>query len=250
MVSSAPITLGGRQLIHAIIQDVTERLLAEDALRQTNTKLNLLSSITRHDINFQITALMGYLSLLKNTRTDPALTEYTKKASEAAQHISSIIQFTKEYDTIGIKTPVWQNLHTLVEIAAHQVPLVNIKLKNDFPAGAEVFADPLIVKVFYNLMDNAVRFGGTITTIRFFAEESGDTDVLFCEDDGNGIPIEEKERIFDKGHGKNSGLGLFLSKEILSITGITIKETGEPGKGARFAMAVPKGAWRIAGTGA
>ncbi|MGA9622289.1 PAS domain S-box protein, partial [Methanoregula sp.] len=209
MMSSAPITLGGRQLIHSIIQDVTERIQAEDALRQTNTKLNLLSSITRHDINFQITALMGYLSLLKNTRTDPALNEYTEKASEAAQHISSIIQFTKEYDTIGIKTPVWQNLYTLAEIAAQQVPLGNIRVKNDFPAGAEVFADPLIVKVFYNLMDNAVRFGGGITTIRFFAEESTDTDVLFCEDDGNGIPFEEKERIFDKGHGKNSGLGLF-----------------------------------------
>ncbi len=249
MVSSAPITLGGRQLIHSIIQDVTERIQAEDALRQTNTKLNLLSSITRHDVNFQITALMSYLSLLKNTGPDPTLNQYAEKASEAAQHISSIIQFTKEYDTIGIKTPVWQNLHSLVEIAAQQVPLGNIIVKNDFPSCAEVFADPLIVKVFYNLMNNAVRFGGRITTIRFFAEESGDKTVILCEDDGNGVPTQEKEKIFDKGYGINSGLGLFLSREILSITGITIHETGEPGKGARFAMTVPKGSWRNAGTG-
>jgi PAS domain S-box-containing protein len=250
MISSAPVTLGGKQLIHSIIQDVTERMLAEDALRQTNTKLNLLSSITRHDINFQITALMGYLSLLKNTRSDPPLNEYTEKASEAAQHISSIIQFTKEYDTIGIKTPVWQNLHNLVDIAAQQVPLTNITVKNDLPASAEVFADPLIVKVFYNLMNNAVRFGGRITTIRFFLEESGDKTVILCEDDGNGVPTQEKEKIFDKGYGKNSGLGLFLSREILSISGITIAETGEPGKGARFTMTVPKGAWRTGKTGA
>jgi len=40
-------------------------------------------------------------------------------------------------------------------------------------------------------------------------------------------------------------MGLFLSREILSITGITIKEAGEPGKGARFEMTVPKGAWRF-----
>jgi signal transduction histidine kinase len=46
------------------------------------------------------------------------------------------------------------------------------------------------------------------------------------------------------GFGKNNGLGLALSREILSITGITIKETGEPGKGARFEMTVPKGMYR------
>jgi len=41
---------------------------------------------------------------------------------------------------------------------------------------------------------------------------------------------------------------LFLSQEILSITGITITETGEPGKGARFEITVPKGAYRFTGT--
>ncbi len=68
--------------------------------------------------------------------------------------------------------------------------------------------------------------------------------VLVCEDDGDGVPAEEKEKIFERGFGKNTGLGLSLSREILSITGITISETGEPGKGARFEMTVPKAAWR------
>jgi signal transduction histidine kinase len=66
--------------------------------------------------------------------------------------------------------------------------------------------------------------------------------ILFvCEDDGDGIPVEDKERIFDWGFGKNTGFGLAISREILGITGITIRETGVPGKGARFEMAVPKG---------
>jgi len=65
-----------------------------------------------------------------------------------------------------------------------------------------------------------------------------------------GIPAFEKKIIFDRGFGKNTGLGLAISREILDITGITIKETGEPGKGARFEMTVPKGAWRMAGNGA
>ncbi len=66
-----------------------------------------------------------------------------------------------------------------------------------------------------------------------------------CEDDGEGVPADEKEKIFERGFGKNTGLGLFISREILDITGITIRETGVPGKGARFEMAVPKGTYRL-----
>ncbi|MEI6842822.1 MAG: ATP-binding protein, partial [Methanomicrobiales archaeon] len=91
-------------------------------------------------------------------------------------------------------------------------------------------------------------YGGKITTIRFSALKSGDDYLILCEDDGVGIPADEKEKIFVRGFGKNTGLGLFLSREILSITGITIAETGEPGKGARFEMVVPKGAWRMENT--
>jgi signal transduction histidine kinase len=93
-------------------------------------------------------------------------------------------------------------------------------------------------------MDNAVRYGGKITTIQFAALKSGNDHLIVCEDDGEGIPAEEKEMIFERGYGKNTGLGLALSREILDITGITIKEIGEPGKGARFEMTVPKGAYR------
>jgi signal transduction histidine kinase len=155
-----------------------------------------------------------------------------------------MIQFTKEYESIGVNAPAWQDCRTLLATAARKAPLGKVMVKNDLPAGAEVFADPLIVKVFYNLMDNAVRYGGKITTIRFFEHESGDVHLIVCEDDGDGIVAAEKEKIFERGFGKNTGLGLALSREILSITGITIKETGEPGKGTRFEMAVPKGACR------
>ncbi len=230
-------------LTHAT--DITGRKHAEEALLLANKKLNLLSSITRHDINNQMTALQGYLTLLKKKLPEPSLSDYFQKAVTAAQRISSIIQFTREYEKIGINAPAWQDCRTLVETAAKQVPLGNVMVKNELPAGAEVFADPLVVRVFYNLMDNAARYGGKITTIRFSLEERDDIYIVVCEDNGVGIPAGEKEQIFEQGFGKNTGLGLFLSREILSITGITIIETGEPGKGARFEMTVPKGCYRF-----
>ena len=223
------------------IRDITERKQAEKAIHQANKKLNLLSGVTRHDINNQLSVLQGYLAILEMKQPEPSLNEYVQKSAIAAQRISTIIQFTKEYECIGINSPAWQDYRTLVDTASKQASPEQVMVKNDLPAGAEVFADPLIVKVFYNLIDNAVRYGGKITTIWFSAWESGGNHLIICEDDGNGIPIDEKERIFDRGFGKNTGLGLFLAREILDITGITIKETGTPGKGARFEMTVPDG---------
>ena len=235
----------GEMELFCIDIDLTARKRAEDALRQANKKLKLLSSITRHDITNQLTVLAGYLHILENKRHDPSFGEYFRKVAVAAQRISYLIRFTKEYDNIGVNDPVWQDCRTLVDPVVKQASLGQITVKNDLPLGAEVFADPLLVKVIYNLMDNAVRYGGKITTLRFAAEERDGHHVMVCEDDGAGVIATDKERIFDRGFGKNTGLGLALSREILAITGITIRETGEPGKGARFEMAVPKEAWRF-----
>ena len=215
------------------------------SLAAANKKLSLLSSITRHDINNQLTVLVGYLTILQMKQPDTTHNDYFEKVATSAQRISAMIQFTGEYEKIGVNAPVWKDTRTIVENAAKQATLGQVIVKNDLPAGTEIFADPLVVKVFYNLMDNAVRYGGKISTIRFSFKECDGDQILVCEDDGDGVVAEEKERIFERGFGKNTGMGLALSQEILSITGINISETGEPGKGARFEMLVPKGAYRF-----
>ena len=225
--------------------DITGIRRAEEALHKSNKKIHHLASITRHDINNQLTALRGYLTILELKQPDPALSEYFLKITTAAQRISAMILFTKEYEQIGVNDPVWQDGRTLADTAAKATPPGRLNVTNDLPAGAEVYADPLLAKVFFNLVDNAVRYGGKITTLRFSAEGHDRDHIIVCEDDGDGVLSEEKEKIFERGFGKNTGLGLFLSREILDITGITITETGKPGKGARFEMTVPKGAWRI-----
>jgi signal transduction histidine kinase len=115
--------------------------------------------------------------------------------------------------------------------------------------GISVFADPMMEKVLFNLLDNSVRHGGRVTGISVTSRESGGDLILIWEDNGIGIPDEHKERIFERKFGKNTGLGMFLIREILSLTGITIRETGVPGKGARFEILVPKGAFKTGGPG-
>ncbi|WP_292418405.1 ATP-binding protein [Methanoregula sp.] len=103
-------------------------------------------------------------------------------------------------------------------------------------------------RVFFNLFDNAHRHGEHATEAVVQCGTDGEALTIVVEDNGIGISEEEKEKIFEKGWGKNTGYGLFLVREILSITGITIRETGTPGKGARFEIRVPRECWRKSGT--
>ena len=230
--------------LEGYITDNTEHKKAAEALRLANRNLNLLYGITRHDINNQLMALNGFIELLHEKAPDPALDYYFGWITQSMNRIATMIRFTKEYETIGIAAPTWQDARTVVDTAAHEAPLGNVLVQNELPAGLELFADPLIVRVVYNIMENAVRYGGRITTIRFFLEVRDKNHIIVCEDDGVGIPEADKKKIFERGFGKNTGLGLFLAREILSITGISIAETGEPGKGARFELVIPHGAIR------
>jgi PAS domain S-box-containing protein len=243
--TSGIILMGDRPHLLSSVEDITERKRDLEALRQANKKLNMLSGITRHDIQNQLMTLTGFVALLRKKIPDPSYKDYFSRITATSNAITNIIQFTKEYEKIGVHAPAWQDIRVLVDKTGNDVARDQVMFKNDLPAGMEVFADPLIAKVFYNLMDNAVRHGGKITTVRFSCEEREGDLTMVCEDDGHGVRADEKERIFDRGFGKNTGFGLAISREILDITGITIRETGTPGHGARFWITVPRGAYRF-----
>jgi len=244
--NSATLTSSDGQAIVTIAQgqDITERKGAEDELQEVNRKLNLLSSITRHDIKNQLMVMEGHLALLKLKQSNLASDQHFLQTEVAAERISAMIRFTKEYEDIGVHAPIWQEVRALVETGTKAIALGSIRPINDVPEGLEVFADPLIVRVFHNLVDNAMRHGGNISTIHFFVDGVDGARAIVCEDDGDGISKDVRETLFMRGFGKEHGLGLFLSREILSITGIRIEETSEPGSGARFVMTVPRSGLR------
>jgi signal transduction histidine kinase len=227
-----------------VLHDITEPKRAENALQQALKKLNMLSSITRHDILNQLMVLGGYLLLSKESEKDPEILGFIKKEEEAVASIRRQIEFTRYYEDIGVNAPQWQEIATTIRSSAAQLPLEGITCEITF-SGVEVFADPLISKVFYNLVENSIRHGDHVTRIGFRFNETESGGVIIYEDDGEGIPAGDKEHIFRRGFGKHTGLGLFLSREILAITGITISESGEPGKGVRFEILVPGDMYRI-----
>ncbi len=243
-VSAILIAWEGRPATLNFLTDITDRKQAEQALQEANRKLNLLSGITRHDISNQLVALSGRMELLEAKISEPQALEQIAKAKSAAERIYRMVQFTKEYENVGVNTPAWHNLARLVDAEAGDLPPGRVRLVNDIPRDLEMFADPLVSKVFHNLISNAVRHGGDLTEVRFFTEERNGVQVVICQDDGVGIPDEFRGRLFNRGVGKDHGFGLFLSREILMITGITIQDEVGMARGARFVIAPPAGGLR------
>lgn len=225
-------------------RNITAIIRAQDALHEVNRKLNLMSGITRHDINNQLMVLNGNLALLKDDRPDQHSKELLEKAETAGRRISAMIRFTKEYEGIGMQAATWQYMSDLIGAVVNDIHLGDVKVINDVPGDMEVFADPMIDKVVHNLVDNAIRHGQNVSTVHFHIKErSGDIHII-CHDDGAGISADKKAKLFLHDSDTDHGFGLFLSREILAITGITITENSEVGKGARFEITVPAGRWR------
>ncbi|KQC07161.1 MAG: hypothetical protein APR55_04240 [Methanolinea sp. SDB] len=212
---------------------------AEVELRAANKKLNLLSSITRHDVANQLTIIKGLVDIAGMKESDTDLADLTTKIKVAAEKICHQIEFTRRYQDLGIHRPEWFRLDDIIE-KIHFSKVHYSSACRD----VEIFADPMLDRVFFNLFENAIRHGGRVTRIAVDCVPASGGLVITIEDDGVGIAPGLKEKVFEKGHGNHTGYGLFLTREILAITGIGIHETGVHGTGARFEITVPPGMFR------
>ena len=230
--------------VEGIIHDVTHIRQAEEALREANRKLNLLNSITRHDVVNQLTVLQGYTQLAMVRNPDPIISDFLRKIEGVTSTIARQIEFSKTYQELGEQAPDW---FFLDDIFAKTRP--KDILFSSSCTEIEIYADPMLEKVFANLFGNSVMHGERVTRITVRCEPAGEDLLVLVEDNGIGIPLDLKQKIFKKGFGKNTGFGLFLAREILAITGIMIHETGTHGRGSRFEIIVPKGGFRSRGDG-
>jgi PAS domain S-box-containing protein len=242
-----PVPVDNGFMIGGILRDISDRKKAEMALEEVNRKLNLLSSITRHDINNQLTIFSGYLTLLETNSPALKKKEIIRILLGASTKIQQILKFTREYQDVGVKAPVWQLLGKTILSAKTTTDAGSVRVTLGQACGEmEVYADPLLDRVFHNLIDNSLRHGEKVSEIRIHCTEKNNQLVIIYEDNGIGISDRIRPILFERGKGKNTGYGMFLIREILAITGFTITENGEYQKGARFEIIVPYGSFRPA----
>ncbi|WP_128694179.1 sensor histidine kinase [Methanoculleus taiwanensis] len=229
-----------------LLYDITPLRKAEAALKTAHEKLNLLTGITRHDILNQAMVVTAYGEMLLERPRNAEEERMIRAVVESGERITHLIRFTGQYQNLGLQEPDWIDPVAVMSDASLRSLLGKQTLHLPAP-GTRIYADGMFEKVLYNLVDNSCRHGGKVTTVTLSYRFDAGSLIIVYEDDGVGVPDSDKEAIFRRGVGKNSGLGLFLSREILAITGLSIRETGTHGKGARFEIHVPPGLFRIPG---
>ena len=234
----------GSLAVLSVARDITERKEAENGLAEANRKLAMLNELTRHDLLNQLTVLAGSIALAREGNREA----YLDRAERSINSMNRLLQFARQFQGLGSTAPEWQAADRVVAKAAAALDLRDVELHPDL-RGVEVFADPMLEKAFYNLLENTLRHGEGARNMWLRHRLDDRTLVIEYSDDGKGIAPAMRGRLFKKGQGSNTGLGLFMIRNILSVTGIEISETGSSGRGVRFEIRVPEGRYRVPSLG-
>jgi len=256
LFSTAPMADAGYFNLYAL--DITELKNAQEKLKDTeerlkemnkrlevtNEKLHVVGGLTRHDVRNKLSAVTGNAYLLKRKLAeDPEALEQLTDMETAVRLVGDIFEFATTYEKLGAEQLSYIDVGKTVDEAVSLFPdLKGVKVVNECD-GLTVLADSLLRQLFYNLVDNSLKYGEKLSRIRVYYEEKngGHVDVIYV-DDGVGIPQAAKPKLFDEGYttGKGSGYGLYLVKKMMEVYGWTISETGTHGKGAQFTINIRK----------
>jgi len=242
-ISGAPIMVEGKLIGSVwIYKDISHLKKIEKELRDTLEKLRVVGKLTRHDVRNKLSVVTGSVYLIKKRLGgNIEVLKYLEEIEKAIGQIERIFNFAATYEMLGVEELVYIDVgKTVQEAASLFSDLKGAKVINKCK-GLVVLADSLLRQVFYNLIDNSLKYGKKVREIKVYYQKIDDGKLkLIYEDDGVGIPKREKELIFREGYGKGTGYGLYLIKKICEGYEWTIEETGKFGKGAQFIITIPR----------
>jgi PAS domain S-box-containing protein len=227
-----------------IVRNISNRKKNEEELKKNNRKMELMNEklrviggLTRHDILNKLQIINSKVFLAKKSGNHMQALETIENIS---QQIRSILEFSREFEMLGAEELKYIDVDwALREAVSLASDLKGIRILNEC-SGLTVLADSLLRELFHNLIDNTLKYGEKTTQIRVSYENVDGQLKLVFEDDGVGIPSEMKPKLFTRGFGKGTGLGLFLIKKTVEFYGWQVQEAGTEGKGARFIITIPQ----------
>lgn len=232
-----------------IVRDISSRVKAEEKLAEAhrklelaNEKLRVVGELVRHDIGNKMSTLNGSAYL---ARKKGDLDRLVEAVESAYRQVSRILDFSRDYELLGKEEQSFIDAGQVFNEASELFPDLNLKIVNEC-MGVLVLADSLLKEIFYNLLDDTLKYGKKTTQVKLFYVQEKEKLKIVYEDDGVGIPSAIKVNLFTKGYGQGTGLGLYLVKKTLEFYGWEITETGQEGKNARFEITIPQNHYKLA----
>ncbi|HEY9897576.1 MAG TPA: PAS domain-containing sensor histidine kinase [Pantanalinema sp.] len=259
-----------RKELEAELRAQFEQLKALDMLKN-----NFVNAVT-HELRTPLATIVGYSEFLEDEiggplgRDQKAYVEEIIRAAGRLEHlVNDLLDFARmDAGTFRLNTApldLRDQIARAVRSLRPQAQDHGVSIRMELPAQAlTVSVDPLrIAQVLSNLLHNALKFAPRGTEVRVTAIREGDFARCAIADRGEGIPLSEQPRLFQRfqqltaglREGKGSGLGLSISKALIEAHGGRIWAESEPGAGSTFSFELPVApdsaaiAQDVAGTG-
>jgi len=224
-----------------------ERSHVEELLELDRMKSDFVALVS-HELRTPLTSILAAARTAQRPEMVEQHTELVHIIERQARRLSSMVEdllaAARLEKEVALSTPAPVDLASLVRVAAREFEVADRPVEVDVPGTAPVIADPeSLRRIIDNLLDNAFKYGAP--PVRVVVEHDGDRIVLSVTDGGPGVPVEDRERVFDRfsrlDRGREQpglGLGLPIVRGLVVAYGGSIWIEEAPGGGAAFRVAL------------
>lgn len=244
-----PGALGEMRDSYAHFNTMTRALAATETLQS-----DFISNVS-HEFKTPINAIEGYAMLMQDAGNDPALQrEYADKILLSTRRLSELVNNILLLSKVDNQTmPLEKHPYRLDEQLRRAILLLERKWTQkqiewdvDMDEATYTGNESLMLHVWVNLLDNAIKFDPVGGEIRLRLHCESTCIRITVSDNGPGIPKDQQSAIFERFYqadgshkSEGNGLGLALARRIVRMCGGEISVSSEPGKGSCFTVELP-----------
>lgn len=222
--------IGQKDRLLAFVRDISGRKQYEQELVQQNQRLDEFASIVSHDLRNPLNVAMGRLEFAQKDCDSEHLEPVVRAHERMEELIEDVLTLARAGESISDTETV--ELTALVQECPQTVEMASASLVTDreVPVQAD---ETRLRQLLENLLRNAVEHGGDRVTVTVGSLDKG----FYLEDDGPGIPKDDRDEVFEAGYSTNqegTGVGLSIVKQVVEAHGWEICVTESETGGARF----------------